>query len=157
MVIRRILGLIILLTALVIFSAGLYAAYTVDDALTEVGAGIRDNLALASQSLDTARNTLALSRDTFSERLTLPRCKARPSSPRNVSSSPSIQSGTRSRKSSPLPLTLRISQAQLCPAPCPLRAANPVIEIVIALSFVAHSSVYHLSRLSAKLVSHLVC
>jgi len=67
MVIRRILGLIILLTALVIFSAGLYAAYTVDDALTEVGAGIRDNLALASQSLDTARNTLALSRDTFSD------------------------------------------------------------------------------------------
>ena len=67
MVIRRILGLIILLTALVIFGAGLYAAYTVDDALAEVGAGIRDNLALASQSLDTARNTLALSRDTFSD------------------------------------------------------------------------------------------
>ena len=41
MVIRRILGLIILLTALVIFGAGLYAAYTVDDALAEVGAGIR--------------------------------------------------------------------------------------------------------------------
>ncbi|MBP6787996.1 MAG: hypothetical protein KA170_10450 [Candidatus Promineofilum sp.] len=67
MVIRRILGLIILLTALVIFGAGLYAAYTVGDALAEVGAGIRDNLALASQSLDTARNTLALSRDTFSD------------------------------------------------------------------------------------------
>ena len=67
MIIRRILGLIILLTALVIFGAGLYAAYTVGDALAEVGAGIRDNLALASQSLDTARNTLALSRDTFSD------------------------------------------------------------------------------------------
>ena len=67
MVIRRILGLIILLTALVIFGAGLYAAYTVGDALAEVGAGIRNNLALASQSLDTARNTLALSRDTFSD------------------------------------------------------------------------------------------
>jgi hypothetical protein len=67
MVIRRILGLIILLTALVILGSSVYAAYFVGDALAELGAGIRDNLALAGQSLDTARNTLALSRDTFSD------------------------------------------------------------------------------------------
>ena len=67
MIIRRILGLIILLTALVIFGGSIYAAYTVGDALADLGAGIRDNLALASQSLATARNTLTLSRDTFSD------------------------------------------------------------------------------------------
>ena len=47
MIIRRILGLIILLTALVIFGGSIYAAYTVGDALADLGAGIRDNLALA--------------------------------------------------------------------------------------------------------------
>ena len=67
MIIRRILGLIILLTALVIFGASLYAAYFVGDALAELGVGIRDNLALAAQSLDTARDTLTLSRDTFGD------------------------------------------------------------------------------------------
>ena len=67
MVIRRILGLIILLTALVILGGSLYAAYFVGDALAGLGAGIRDNLAVASQSLATARDTLTLSRDTFSD------------------------------------------------------------------------------------------
>ncbi len=67
MVIRRILGLIILLTALVIFGGSLYAAYIAGDALAGLGATIRDNLALASDSLATARNTLTLSRDTFSD------------------------------------------------------------------------------------------
>ena len=67
MIIRRLLGLIILLTALVILGGSLYAAYFVGDALADLGAGIRDNLAVASQSLATARNTLVLSRDTFSD------------------------------------------------------------------------------------------
>jgi hypothetical protein len=67
MVIRRILGLIILLTALVILGGSLYAAYFVGDALAGLGAGIHDNLALAGQTLDTARTTLTLSRDTFSD------------------------------------------------------------------------------------------
>ena len=67
MVIRRILGLIILLTALVILGGSVYAAIFVGDALAELGAGVRDNLALASQTLATARTTLALSRDTFSD------------------------------------------------------------------------------------------
>ncbi|HOU40050.1 MAG TPA: hypothetical protein PK829_02165 [Promineifilum sp.] len=67
MVIRRILGLIILLTALVIAAGSIYAAVVVGDALASLGAGIRDNLALASNTLETARNTLALSRDTFDD------------------------------------------------------------------------------------------
>ena len=67
MVIRRILGLIILLTALVIFGGSLYAAYVAGDALAGLGDSIRDNLALASASLATARDTLTLSRDTFSD------------------------------------------------------------------------------------------
>lgn len=67
MIIRRLLGLIILLTALVILGGSLYAAYAVEDALAGLGAGIRDNLAVASESLATARNTLVLSRDTFSD------------------------------------------------------------------------------------------
>ena len=50
MVIRRILGLIILLTALVILGGSLYAAYFVGDALAGLGAGIHDNLALAGQT-----------------------------------------------------------------------------------------------------------
>ena len=67
MIIRRILGLIILLTALAILGGSIYAAITVGDALAGLGAGIRDNLAVASQTLATARNTLVLSRDTFSD------------------------------------------------------------------------------------------
>ena len=67
MIIRRILGLIILLTALAILGGSIYAAVYVGDALAQLGAGIHNNLALAGESLDTARNTLTLSRDTFSD------------------------------------------------------------------------------------------
>jgi hypothetical protein len=67
MIIRRFLGLIVLLTALVILGGSLYAAYAVGDTLAGLGVGIRENLALAAQSLDTARTTLTLSRDTFSD------------------------------------------------------------------------------------------
>jgi len=67
MIIRRILGLIILLTALVIAAGSIYAAVVVGDTLANLGSSIRDNLALASESLDTARNTLQLSRDTFDD------------------------------------------------------------------------------------------
>ena len=67
MIIRRILGLIILLTALAILGGSIYTAIPVGDTLAGLGAGIRDNLALAAQSLDTARTTLTLSRDTFSD------------------------------------------------------------------------------------------
>src|SRR5690606_17239587 len=66
------------------------------------------------------------------DRLTLPRPMAFCNSARSASSSPSTQSGTRSRRSSPLPLTERMSQVQAKPAPAPRRAAKPVIETVIA-------------------------
>lgn len=67
MIIRRILGLIILLTALAILGGSIYAAVYVGDALAQLGASIHNNLTLAAESLDTARNTLTLSRDTFSD------------------------------------------------------------------------------------------
>ena len=67
MIIRRLLGLIILLTALAIAAGSAYAATMVGDALTALGGSIHANLALASQSLATARNTLVLSRDTFDD------------------------------------------------------------------------------------------
>ncbi len=67
MIIRRLLGLIILLTALVILVAALAGAYYAGDALAGLAESLRGNLALAQQSLDTARNTLTLSRDTFDD------------------------------------------------------------------------------------------
>lgn len=67
MLFRRILGLIILLTALVIAGGSVYAAYYVGDALAQLGSGIRTNLTLVSDSLATARNTLTLSRETFGD------------------------------------------------------------------------------------------
>ncbi|GGW21255.1 hypothetical protein GCM10011452_00880 [Gemmobacter lanyuensis] len=45
-----------------------------------------------------------------------------------------------------MPLTDRMSQVQLAPAPCPLRAANPVIEMVMRLllaGVVRRGRVYH--------------
>ncbi len=59
---------------------------------------------------------------------TLPRCTPSRSSARTAGSSPSIQSGSRRRRSRPLPLTDRKSQVQLAPEACPLRLAKPVIE-----------------------------
>lgn len=67
MIIRRLLGLIILLTALLIIAGSIAGAYYVGDALAAVGESVRANLALAQQSLGTARNTLTLSRDTFDD------------------------------------------------------------------------------------------
>lgn len=65
MIIRRLLGFIILLTALAILVASLAGAYYVGDALSALGDSVRGNLALAQQSLITAHNTLVLSRDAF--------------------------------------------------------------------------------------------
>ena len=67
MVLKRILGLIMLMTALAILAFSLAAAVYVGQVLAEVGDSIQANLALVSDSLDTARDTLALSRDTFGD------------------------------------------------------------------------------------------
>jgi ABC-type transporter Mla subunit MlaD len=67
MVIRRVLGLIILLTALAIIAGSAYTAYALSDVLEGVATSIHDNLAAAEQTLATARNTLVLSRDTFDD------------------------------------------------------------------------------------------
>ena len=64
----------------------------------------------------------------------LPRAMAAPSVLRRPASSPSIQSGTRRRRSSPLPLTDRNSHPQLCGPDAPLAEAKPVIERIMAWS-----------------------
>ncbi len=67
MIIRKILGLIMLLTGLVILTSAFAGAYLAGDALAAVGDSITDSLALASQSLDSARATLGLARDSIND------------------------------------------------------------------------------------------
>ena len=66
---------------------------------------------------------------TRSDRFTLPRVSALPSRARSAASSPSIQSGTRRRRSSPLPLTLRKSHVQPWALWVPVAEAKAVIEL----------------------------
>jgi hypothetical protein len=67
MIIRRILGLIMLLTGLAILALSLAGAYYVGDVLDNMAQGVTNSLTLASQSLDTARGTLELARDTIND------------------------------------------------------------------------------------------
>lgn len=67
MVIKRILGLIIILTALVILAFSVVGAVYVGDILADMGDSLQASLAMVSDSLDTARETLTLSRDTFGD------------------------------------------------------------------------------------------
>ena len=67
MIMRRILGLIILLTALTLLTISLAGAYLAGDALAGLGDGISRTLATASQSLDAARDTLTLARDSIND------------------------------------------------------------------------------------------
>ena len=67
MIIRRILGLIMLLTAITLLVASLAGAWFAGDALANLADGINRSLVVASQSLDTARGTLDLARSSVSD------------------------------------------------------------------------------------------
>lgn len=67
MYLRRILGFIMLLTGLIILALALAGAYFAGDVLSSLNDGLANSLTLASQSLDSARDTLALARDTLSD------------------------------------------------------------------------------------------
>lgn len=67
MIIRRILGLIIILTAITLLAVSIAGAYFIGDALENMANGIVQTLEVASHSLETARGTLALARNSISE------------------------------------------------------------------------------------------
>ncbi len=67
MLLRRILGFIMLLTGIVILALSFAGAYFAGDVIGSLSDGLANSLALASQSLDSARDTLALARDTVSD------------------------------------------------------------------------------------------
>ncbi|WP_374689197.1 hypothetical protein [Promineifilum sp.] len=67
MIIRRILGLIMLLTGLTILALSLAGAYYVGDRLSALSVGLKSSLDLAGQSLDTARATLGVVESTVGD------------------------------------------------------------------------------------------
>lgn len=67
MILRRILGFIMLLTGLVILALALAGAYYAGDVIGSLSDGLANSLTLAAQSLDSARDTLALARDTVND------------------------------------------------------------------------------------------
>lgn len=67
MIVRRILGFIMLLTGLIILAAALAGAYFAGDVLGKAAADISTNLTLAADSLDTAADTLELSRNSIND------------------------------------------------------------------------------------------
>ena len=67
MIIRRVLGLIMLLTGLTLLIASLAAAYFAGDALDGFADSINRSVEVASTSLDAARSTLELARDSISD------------------------------------------------------------------------------------------
>lgn len=67
MIFRRILGLLMLLTALAILAFTIAGGVYVGGALARLGDSLQANLTLVSDSLATARETLVLSRDTFGD------------------------------------------------------------------------------------------
>jgi hypothetical protein len=67
MIIRRIFGIILFILGLTILILSMIGAIYVDGVIDNLAGGITGSLTLASQSLDTARNTLALARDSVSD------------------------------------------------------------------------------------------
>lgn len=67
MIFRRILGLVMLLTGLFLLAAALAGAYFIGDALAGLAEGVDRTFAVASQSLDTARDTLVLAQDAIGD------------------------------------------------------------------------------------------
>lgn len=67
MVMRRILGLIMFLTGLALLALSFAGAYFAGSVIGEVSEGLTSTLSLASQSLDSARSTLNLARDTIND------------------------------------------------------------------------------------------
>lgn len=67
MIVRRILGFIMLLTGLIILAAAFIGAYFAGDVLSKAAADISANLTLAADSLDTAADTLELSRNSIND------------------------------------------------------------------------------------------
>lgn len=67
MIIRRILGLIMLLTGLTLLTASLAGAYFVGDVLNRFADSVGRTVEVASTSLDTARGTLELARDSLGD------------------------------------------------------------------------------------------
>ena len=67
MIIRRVLGLIMLLTGLTLLIASLAAAYFAGDVLDGFADSINRSVEVASTSLDTARSTLEVARDSISD------------------------------------------------------------------------------------------
>ncbi|HNS38761.1 MAG TPA: hypothetical protein PKJ56_00770 [Promineifilum sp.] len=70
MFMRRILGLIMLLTGLTILVLALIGAYYAGDTIGKVAEGLSSNLTLAVDSLDTAADTLELSRNSLGDVVT---------------------------------------------------------------------------------------
>lgn len=67
MIIRRALGLIMFLTGLTLLIVSLVAAYFADNVLDRFAAGVSRSVEVASASLDTARSTLELARDSIGD------------------------------------------------------------------------------------------
>lgn len=67
MIIRRILGLVMLLTGLTLMIASLGAAYLAGDILDGFATSVSRSIEVASASLDTARDTLDLARDSIGD------------------------------------------------------------------------------------------
>lgn len=67
MIMKRILGLLMLLTGLTILAVALIGAYFAGDVLGYVADGLTNSLTLATQSLDAAADTLELSRSSMND------------------------------------------------------------------------------------------
>ncbi len=64
-IIRRILGVIILLVGLSILGLGLFGAFTVGDAVGDIATSVENALVFADDSLTAARETIVFSQDTL--------------------------------------------------------------------------------------------
>lgn len=67
MIIKRILGLIMLIAGLALLILALAGAYFAGDVIGALGDGVATSLTLAGQSLESARDTLVVARDTIND------------------------------------------------------------------------------------------
>lgn len=67
MVIRRILGFIMLFTGVTLLALSFAGAYLAGSVINNLAEGLTNSLSLAAQSLDSARSTLNLARDTVND------------------------------------------------------------------------------------------